>query len=84
MRIIWGNVTKKEGKQHSFTFINQNTKQKKHLPIDKCLRLCDSAATRTQNLLLRRQLLYPVELRNHPRRDSLIRTGDLLLPKQAR
>ena len=24
----------------------------------------DSAATRTQNLLLRRQLLYPVELRN--------------------
>ena len=27
--------------------------------------LGDSAATRTQNLLLRRQLLYPVELRNH-------------------
>ena len=47
----------------------------------------DSVATRTQNLLLRRQLLYPVELRNHrlaPCRDSKIRTCDLLLPKQAR
>ena len=47
---------------------------------------CDSAAIRTQDLLLRRQLLYPAELRNLRVlcRDSLIRTGDLLLPKQAR
>ena len=45
----------------------------------------DPAAIRTQDLLLRRQLLYPAELRNHRVcRDSLIRTGDLLLPKQAR
>ena len=28
--------------------------------------LCDSVATRTQDLLLRRQLLYPAELRNRP------------------
>ena len=27
---------------------------------------CDSVGTRTRNLLLRRQLLYPVELRNQP------------------
>ena len=76
----------------------------------------DSAAIRTQDLLLRRQLLYPAELRNQSEserneslfsfpsqglvadaiaaanrscgnlssRDTQIRTGDLLLPKQAR
>ena len=44
---------------------------------------CDSAATRTRNLLLRRQLLYPVELRNLLCRDDSTRTSDLLVPNQA-
>lgn len=68
--------------------ILESVHRKKKSTYDECHKRLfingDSAATRTQNLLLRRQLLYPVELRNHPRRDSLIRTGDLLLPKQAR
>ena len=50
----------------------------------------DLVAIRTQDLLLRRQLLYPAELRDQRKttnlfcRDSRIRTCDLLLPKQAR
>ena len=52
----------------------------------------DLVAIRTQDLLLRRQLLYPAELRDQRNnqnilcvcRDSRIRTCDLLLPKQAR
>jgi hypothetical protein len=56
---------------------------------------CDPVWIRTKDLLLRRQLLYPAELRdqekkkgmmlNHPLcRGGRIRTYDLLLPKQAR
>ena len=44
------------------------TKQKlKTLTISTIIRvsLCDPDAIRTRDLLLRRQLLYPAELRNH-------------------
>ncbi len=37
----------------------------KKKPANKWWALGDSAAIRTQDLLLRRQLLYPAELRNH-------------------
>ena len=43
----------------------------------------DPAAVRTQDLEFRRLSLYPAELQGQCR-DTQIRTGDLLLPKQAR
>ena len=45
---------------------------------------CDSAAIRTRDLLLRRQLLYPAELRNlfSIGRDDSTRTSDPLVPNQ--
>ncbi len=51
---------------------------------------CDSVWIRTKDLLLRRQLLYPTELRNHwlrtvvACRDGRIRTCDLHIPNVAR
>ena len=42
-----------------------------HLPIT----LCDSVGARTQDLLLRRQLLYPAELPNHPFLMPLLEIG---------
>ena len=46
---------------------------------------CDSDAIRTHDLLLRRQLLYPAELRNRFFcRDDKIRTCDLFVPNEAR
>ncbi|GEM_PF-6005963 len=48
---------------------------------------CDSDAIRTHDLLLRRQLLYPAELRNlyvFLSRDDKIRTCDLFVPNEAR
>ena len=44
--------------------------------------LCDSGWDRTNNLLLRRQLLYPLSYGAFCR-DGQTRTDDLLLPKQA-
>ena len=47
-----------------------------------CQILCDSGWDRTNNLLLRRQLLYPLSYGAFCR-DGQTRTDDLLLPKQA-
>ncbi len=47
------------------------------------LKCCDRATIRTWDRLLRRQMLYPAELRDHCR-GGRIRTCGLLLPKQAR
>ena len=46
---------------------------KRHQLICQCLLFRDSAAIRTRDLLLRRQLLYPAELRNlYPFHNHLI------------
>ncbi len=43
-----------------------NISIKKAVPSEDTAFLCDSVAIRTQDPRLRRALLYPAELRNHP------------------
>ena len=40
--------------------------KKKETFLKKFLSLCDSGGIQTHNLLIRSQMLYSVELRNHP------------------
>ena len=67
--LYFTNVVKKSeiGKDIGFYFRNNNfigIYNKK--AITEVIASCDSAAIRTQDPRLRRALLYPAELRNHP------------------